>query len=199
MFAAEDIVNDALALIGDNSIGSFTEDGDLERIYRTELGLAVGVYEFSWARRMFLLSRLEGAAPTGHLHLFALPPERVGPPLRVTDDATDPHRIFNRFELLGDRVAADAPALWALCKFLPAPSSWSSTFRAALINALAGRLAYARSADKDVQERFLRIAYGSPDQGFRAGLIGAAIAEDARSTPPRRIAPSNPLLDAWRS
>lgn len=200
MFADEDVVNDALALLGDDGIGSFTDDErgrDASRIFRVELGFALGVYPFSWARKIFLLSKLAEPAPTGHAALFALPPERIGPPLRVTDDATDPDRIFNAFVLLDDRVASDAAALWAECKFLPRASSWSPTFRAAVVTALAGRYAYARAADKDVQERLLRQAYGTPDGGYRGGLIGAAIAEDARATPPRRLPmAANPLSAA---
>lgn len=200
MFAHEDVVNDALALIGDDGIGSFGEDergGDAERIYRVEVGFALGVYPFSWATRHFLLSAGPDAAPTGHARLFALPPERLGPPLRFTDDATDPDRQFNDVVLLGDDVASDAVALWAVCKFMASPSSWSATFRAAVVTALSGRYAYARAADKDVQERQLRLAYGAPSESFRGGLMGAAIAEDARATPPRRMPIAfNPLMTA---
>lgn len=203
MFAPEDIVNDALALIGDDGIGSFTDDDrgrDAGRIYRNEIAFAIGVHPFSWARRMFLLSRAEGTPSTGHAYLYALPPERVGPPLRITDDATDDRRIFNCFELLGGFVATDAEAVWASCKIVPDPAEWSSTFRQTVIVALAGRFAYARSTDKDMQDRFLRQAYGTPDEAFRGGLMRAAIQEDGRATPPRRMpTEANPLLAAWGS
>jgi len=202
MFANEDVVNDALALIGDEGIGSFTDDErgfDAERIFRNELNFALGVHLFSWSRRLFALSRIDGNAPTGHAYLYALPPERIGPPLSVTDDATDPDRTFSAYELLEDVVASDAVALWARCKISPGVASWSSTFRQTLVVALAGRYAFARSSDKDAQDRLLRQAYGTPEEQWRGGLMRAAINEDGRATPPRRMTGSNPLLTAWRS
>lgn len=203
MFAPEDVANDAFALIGDEGVGSFTDDArgfDAGRIYANEVGFALGVHPFSWCRRMVLLTRSSEIPATGHAHLFALPPERLGPPLRVTDDATDPDRIFNAFELIDDGIASDAEVLWAQCKILVHPSSWSATFRQTVIVALAGRFAYARSADKDMQDRLLRQAYGTPEEAFRGGLMRAAINEDGRATPPRRIPMGeSPLLATWSS
>lgn len=204
MYDPLDVVNDARDLVGLDAIGAFGEDepGGIgaEAIFRNEVGFALGVGTFSWASRVFLLSLLEEAAPTGHARLFRLPSERIGPPLRLTDDATDPDRIFNAFVLLGEDVASDAAALWAECKYMPSPRLWSATFRQTIVVALAGRFAYSATADRNTEADKLRQAYGSPSELFRGGLMGAAIAEDARAKPPRRIDMArNPFLDSWRS
>lgn len=205
MYDPIDVANDALALIGDDGVTSFSDDVpgglDARRIYTNEIAFALGIYPFSFARRIFNLALLTDVTPdTGHAYAYALPPERIGPPLRFTDDARDPHRIFNAVALVGSTVTSDASPLWAECKILPEPALWSGTFRQAVVVALSGRFLFARTGDRNGEVTRLEQAYGASSQGYRGGLIAAAIAEDARATPPRR-APidSNPLIAAWRS
>lgn len=198
-----DIVNAACALIGEDPMQSLDgEAGAAAFLLHEEVSaFNFGVYQFSFARTLRQLARVDGAVPLSGWHnVFDLPPERVGPPLYVTDDITDPDRRFSRYSLVDAAVHCDADPLFAMIKIQPAPHLWSATFRSVTITALAAKLAFSLASDRQTMETLTQIAYGSSMENFRGGQMRAAINEDAQATPPRKPNWSNnPLERAWRS
>lgn len=203
LLAPLDIVNAACALIGEDPLE--TLDGEAGQaaalLYEEVSAFNLGVYQFSFARTIRQLARVSGAAPlSGWTYVFDLPPERVGPPLYVTDDVTDPDRRFNRYSLVDQTVHADSEPLYAMIKTSPPPTAWSATFRSVTVTALAAKLAFALASDRQTLETLTQVAYGSPMENFRGGQMRAAINEDAQATPPRKPNwANNPLDRAWRS
>lgn len=200
MHAEIDIVADAYAVIGEDAPASFSEDvvggPDAERIYRNVVGFAVGVYAFSFAREWFVLARLAEAPPLGFLYAYLLPPERLGPPIRVSETPDDDRAPPPRHLLKGEALWADAEVVWGEFKIMPPPSRWSATFRQTVVTALAAEFALAAASDRNTWAALRLAAYGSESDKFRGGYMGAAIAEDARATPPRALPSRNPLVDA---
>lgn len=205
LLADLDIVNAACAVIGADPMQSLTEDTGggpgAELIYQEVVEFNFGIYPFSFAREVRALSIDDNAHPlTGYSRVFDLPPQRIGPPLYVTDDASNPDRRFSAYKLSGDQVHTDAEALAAEIKFRPPPHRWSATFRGATITAVAARLAYSLAADRGMAEELHREAYGPPVENYRGGMMRAAINEDSQATPPRAMATwRNPLERARRS
>jgi len=197
-----DIINAACALIGEDALQSF--DGEAGQaahsIYEAAVNFNLGIYPFSFGKELHQLARVTGATPlSGFTNVFDLPPDRLGPPIYVTDDATDPGRRFARFALVGDVVHCDADPLFAMIKILPAPHRWSATFRSCTITACAAQLAFSLASDRQTLETMNSLAYGSPIENFRGGQMRAAINEDAQATPPRRADwGNNPLTNSWR-
>lgn len=169
--------------------------------YDSIVEFCLGIYPFSWGKEMRVLSPLDPATSLfGYAHVFDVPGDSLGPPVRITDDARDPDRIFNRYTLSGNQVHADPATLFAEVKFKPPVMRWPATFREAVILGLAAEFALGQVDDANLRERLRADAFGSPSAFPRGGVMGTAIAEDARATPPRR-APlgNNPLTNAWIS
>jgi hypothetical protein len=200
-----DILNAAMARIGDDPLQSLEEETiggrEAQLIYENVVGFCCGVYLFSFAREMRQLSKITDAVtPDGWPHVYRLPAERLGPPIRYSDSATDPDARYNRVVLRGDTVASDVFPLFAEIKILPPPHLWSATFRETVIVALAGEIALARASDRTTWKELRNAAFGPESMNFRGGLMGAAINEDGQATPPRAIrTENNPLIAAWMS
>lgn len=203
VLAPLDIVNRACARIGCDPLQTLSEDTiggrSAELVYGSVIEFMLGVYRFSWSREFRQLSQLEGASPLSAYALaYQLPPDRLGPPLRIVDDPTV-DRGFSAFLLTGDLVLSDVAPLYAEICILPPPARWSTAFREAATLLVAGELALAIAHDKDLRERLRADALGTPSAQPRGGAMAAAMAADAQATPPRRLQANNPLLDAWRS
>jgi hypothetical protein len=197
MTDAIDIVNRALSGIGMEPISLSDEFAGTKAqlLYDTTVSFCIGLGTFSFAQEMRALTRLNATSAFGLTYVYQLPADALGPPLRISNDATALFPEFSRYVLSGDQAHADADALYALIKFRPAPSKWPATFAEAVRLALAAELAYA-FADDDKARQALRIdAFGFPQDDYRGGALGAAIREDSRATPPRRLPfGSNPFL-----
>lgn len=203
LLSALDIVNAACARIGEDPLQTFDGEAGQAAIamYEDVVVFNIGVYPFSFARTLRQLGRVTAGAPlSGYDYVFDLPPDRIGPPLYVTDDPGDPDRRFSRYVLVEGTVHASVEPLFAMIKFLPQPHLWSATFRTCTVTALAGRLAFSLASDRATMADLNAEAYGTPGEYPHGGQMRAAKAEDAFSTPPRRADWSrNPLARAWRS
>lgn len=201
-----DVANAACALIGEDPLESFGTDSfggqQAQQVYEATVKFNLGVYQFGFAKQLRQLSLVDGATPlSGFTSVFDLPPERLGPPLYLTDDPTDPDCRFSRYVLVGATAHADATALCAMILFMPEPYLWSPTFLLATVTAIASKYAISMATDRALGDQLSRDAYGAPNENYRGGQFGAAIRAEAYATPPRPTdwARRNPLIDAWRS
>lgn len=196
------IVNAACARIGEAPLQSFSDDvtggQNAELIYEETVDFNLSLTPFSWAQETRQLSKVSGATPlTGYDFLYDIPGQFLGPPIRLSDDATDPCRRLTAYLLQGRRVHSSADPLFAVVRFRPDPQYWTATFRSATICAIAAKMAIALASDKNMYNLLDAEAYGTPSEGRRGGLMGAAIFEDAFAQPPRTInASDNPLTRA---
>jgi hypothetical protein len=200
-----EIVNRAMLRIGADPLQDL-EDETLggqaaDLVYDSVIEFALGVYVFSFARKMVQLSELATATPlTGYTRVFDLPAERLGPPLRVTDSITDPNHRFSRYQLQGSTVHADETPLFAEIKFAAEPADWSGTFRDFVVLAVAAEYALSIAHDKNLRKELRQNAYGNPSENNRGGALGSAIREDSFATPPRSAGwDNNPLTVSHRS
>lgn len=195
-----DIVNAACAAYGDTplqSLGEETPGGQAAQLLLEDIiEFNLGVYIFSFAKQIRELSDDAFARPlSGFEHVYDLPADRIGQPIYVTDDVTDPDRRFDRYVIIGDQVHADARPLYAQIRIRPQVRHWSPAFKSATIAALASKLAIARADAGSISKELHVEAYGTPTEDFRGGKMGVAIGSDSFSTPPRKAAwGNNPLL-----
>lgn len=200
-----DIVNAACAQVGEEPLGSLDEEVDAgqaaELLYNEVLEFNLDLFKFSFAKQIRQLSRNTlAAALAGYDYVFDLPAERIGPPIYLTDDPTDPDRRYYRYALVGAQAHADDNPLYAMILFRAAPYQWSGTFKSAMVTSLAARLAITLCHDRGLSQDKHQEAYGTPSQDFRGGLMGAAIRADSFTNPPRnQQRDDNPLTSAWTS
>lgn len=196
----QDIVNAACARFGEEP-PDMTDDvdgaGPVSLLYEEVVDFNLGVYPagFSFSKQLFSLSVIDGPAPaSGYKLMFDLPPEALELPMYVTDNPRNPHARFSDYVLMDGQLHADRNPLWAMCRYRPAPKSWSSTFRTCTITALASRLSLSMGSDRTTMEVLRNEAYGSPSEEFLGGQMRAAIRADSFSTPPRQPNWDNNIL-----
>ena len=167
--------------------------------YDRVLGFCLGLHRFSFSLSTRQLSRLVEPPSTGWKYAFTLPADRIGAPIALTDDATDPRRYCVDFLLEGAEVHADAEALWARIRIIPHPRLWSGTFRQAFTMGLAADLALTVKRDKTLRQQLASEAYGDPRLNGRGGMLLAAILDDSQSTASlaNPAAERDPLTGAW--
>lgn len=205
LLLALDIVNAACAQIGEEPLQSLDDETDAGQsaslLYQDVVDFNVGIYNFSFSKQLRQLSRSDGVSPlAGFLYAYDMPAERIGDPLYLTDDPTDPDVRFTRYAIVGTKIHTSAEQIFAMIRFRPDPHNWSATFKAATITALASRLAMSLGHDRATADAKHVEAYGTPTEGFRGGQLGAAIRADAYSSPPRpQKRDRNPLTSSWKS
>lgn len=187
-----DIINAACSLIGEDPIQDFSDETQggqaANAIYDMTVDFNLSLTPFSFAERMVQCSQISDAAPfTGYKFRYDVPGDWLGPPLFVTDSATDPYRRYTAYLLSEQQIHCDADILFVMQRFRPEPHLWSASFRSATINAVAAQLALALASDTKMGDYYNSLAYGTPSENFRGGQMRIAIYEDARATPPRRI------------
>jgi hypothetical protein len=199
------VLNRACARIGNEPLQSpdeATPGGQAASlIYDGVVSFLLGMYPFSWALAFRQLEKLPGVTPlAGYAFAYQLPGDRLGPPLYVTDDPSNDSVRVLRFRLLGDQVHSSAEPLYVEIPVATAPEQWSSTFLEAVTLLLASELSVPLSDDDKRREALRTNAIGTADMNGRGGVLGMAIAQDARATPPRKLRGEvAPLLQAWQS
>ncbi len=205
LLTPEDIVNAALAEIGEEPIESLSDDltngQAASLIYETVVDFNLSIEPFSFAHEIRQLSEVSGAKSySGFAHVFDVPGPAIGLPRWLTDDPTNPARRYTRFCLINGKVHADDSPLFAYVKFRADPWMWTGTFRKATTSALAAHLAMALASDRNTHDVYYQRAYGVPSITPRGGEMQAAIQENAQATPPRAAAVfNNPFERSWRS
>lgn len=199
------IVNRACAEIGASPIQGFDDDTPSARkaksIYPSERDFLFGLYPWSFlTQRVQLVRQADPVNLYGWRYAFTSPIAIMGQPLALSPDRDFDDTKFRDYALEATRVLSDTDPLYAKVKVLVDAAAWEATCVAALVRALAGHFAFALRADKDTRTRLLAEAYGPPEAKFMGGMVGAAIAVDARANPPKALARggSDPLTRAMR-
>jgi hypothetical protein len=114
--SAVSLCNEALRLLGDSAITSFTEGTDLaetcNRLYPTTLNALLAGHPWRFTMAKAQLSQLADPPLTEWRHAFALPPDMLA--LRHVFPAAEPGAaVLDRYEIEGNRLYADRAPLWA--------------------------------------------------------------------------------------
>jgi hypothetical protein len=205
------IANRACALIGQEPLQSLDEDTlggqRAALIYDSLLDFCMALTPWTFRRETVELNRLPDAPlidgqilnfKNGYRYLYTIPQGYKIKPNRLLR-SNDPEDVLVRFEFEGDKLYCDETRAFAQLLIEQHPERWAGDFRHAFTVALSGEFALAMADDKQVSGAKKDEAFGSSSQNFRGGLMGAAIQNDARSSPVRKLPLSNPLLDSWMS
>src|SRR3954469_7973882 len=104
-----DIVNAACAQIGEEPLQSLDDETDAGQsaslLYEDTVDFNLGIYVFSFSKQIRQFSRNDAGQPLGgFLYIFDMPPERIGDPIYMTDDPTDPDRRFSRYAIVNTQI-----------------------------------------------------------------------------------------------
>ena len=196
------LINQAVAVYGDTpvqSLGEETPGGQsVALLYDRRLDFNLGIYPWSFAKKLFALSLDNQTTPySGFEHVHLLPAERLEAPDYVTNDITSDSARFHRYTIIDGRVHSNETGLYALCRYRVEPIAMSAAFRAAHVQSLAADLCRARTGNKALSSELMDEAYGPPSEAYMGGMMGAARRADGFGTPPRTQDRSqNPLEQA---
>lgn len=187
----EDIASQALARLGESPISSFDEEsevaGTVARLYETVILSLLSAHDWKFARVREALSE-DGAAPpmAGWQRGFLLPSinvKRVGKPLLVYQNGIVTHHYYVQDRWLYANIANCEIA------YIERKSEalWPGYFQRLAVEALAADLALpvTENASKDEQHRI--IAYGTPTENGKGGLMRQAVEKDDAGDPTRSL------------
>lgn len=156
----------------------------------------LGRYPWQFASGVVELAQVVGVTPVAHwLHLYELPADRMDQPRAVYFDSA--RRVpTTDYEVIGDRLAANAAAVWVRYQRYVPRALWPRTF-ASLVDA-ATRAEVAQALGKSTLARALHDdVYGPPSMMGEGGLLGQAKNADAQTQPSPAIAEGrSPLIEA---
>lgn len=200
-----DLVNEALALIGEVVINSF-EDGTevsatASRIASTRIRGLIGTHPWRFSLRKVQLAPLLAAPVNEWRFAFAVPADVLN--IREAFSAGTVHAPrLERWEIFGQRLLANAEAVWVDYQREVPVREWPPVFRLLVRTALAADLAIPVAGSPNARAEMLREAFGGPMELNQGGLLAQARRVDSQQQPPQRVE-DFPLLvarhGAWRS
>jgi hypothetical protein len=196
-----DIINRALALIGEEPLQSETAPGADTHLalYDSILEDVLSKNPWLFARFFGALARLTEAPPARWKYAYQLPSDLLGPPMAVYDSKDTSRRPpLQLFELVeGRQLWADAAEVWIRGVRKPSPLYWPGYFRELVRLALAAELALAVREDGVLRTRLRAEAYGDASVPGSGGQFAVAAGLDSQGSPSVIIAEGrNPLLEA---
>lgn len=194
------VVNRALVKLGQAPTFSLDAEnslaGKIDLVWPGCVAICFSLHDWTFCRKTFRLTKLDGAPDTGFAKRFQLPGGRIGESLKVL---ADPRRdaALRDYTIEAQELHADVDAVWVRCKVEVDPVAWDVGFRAAFVVALAGMLAVPMQSDQDLAESYMKEAFGTPSQGGTGGLFGRLISQNLAADPPDSSSRwSDPLTDA---
>lgn len=199
--------NQAAGLIGADPIDALDEDTPgaqaISLLYDSLLEWCMGLRDGGWTfgKATRQCSQRSDVTPlSGWSKVYALPADRIGPPVKLAPSADWPRQKFTEYSIEGNDVHCNETALYALVPILPEPPAMHPAFRRAFMVGLAADLYFALASDKDGRDRLRAEAFGPPSMNGLGGLMATAIQIDRASEPSRGpVDGSDPLTNTWRS
>ena len=193
-----DLVNEALALIGEVVINSFEDGTDVAataaRIASTRIRGLIGLHPWRFSLRKVQLVPLVQPPVNEWRKAFALPQDMLNMREAFAAGTVDAPRL-DRWEIFGQRLLANADAVWVDYQREVPVAEWPPVFRMLVRTTLAADLAIPVAGSPSARAEMLREAFGGPMELNQGGLLAQARRVDSQQQPPQRIN-DFPLLDA---
>ncbi len=141
-----------------------------------------GLHDWSFCRRTSKLTRAAAAPETGYTYQFSMPGDKIGPPLRVSEDAKCANPLRD-FRLEGNMLHCDSPQIYGRFKVKLDPRDWDDQFADAFCVALGSMLADPVLQDSNLAETLKMRAFGGNQEGLTGGLFGRLIAQHRAGEP----------------
>lgn len=192
------LCNQALRLLGEGSITSFTEGTELANtcatLWQDTTRALLASYPWRFTLRKAQLSRLADAPINEWPYAHQLPPGHLV--LRqIFATAAYGARPLLDYERFEDLVLSRQPALWADYQAEVDPALWPPAFTLLARYALAADFAVAVAGSMTAAEWWDKKAFGSPSEARMGGQMGVARRLDAQQQPPQAIT-DFPLIQA---
>lgn len=196
------IINWALTRLGVGAMFSEDDGSDLslqiENTWQIVVDEVFSLHDWSWTRRTVKLAALGDTPVNGWNKAFAMPGDRIGPPIQFLQQAGSNPIVLRNFSIEGASVFANVTDVWGTFDRVIDPDDWDVAFRAAFVTALAGALAIPVWQDSTLKDTFEQQAFGQPHEKRSGGMFGRIKARDMSGEPlgSQPLLASDPLSDA---
>lgn len=187
-----DICSRALNSIGQGSITTFNEpnrrSGMCNDIWDSYSRYLLSIYTWSFTRKKAQVGRLNPAPVNEYTYQFEMPGDILTLRAVYASGGTYVPPIQD-FEIFGNRIYSNRPALWIDYEYYVDATAWPYWFTYFAIKALAVELGEAFPIDDARLNRLKTDTWGPAQDNRRGGLFGATMAIDSKQQP------SEPIVD----
>lgn len=189
--SAEDLVNRALTLLGEDTIESLSDTDDksltCNQVYVATRDEVLSLYPWRCLMKKAQLSQVVAAPTSEWTYAYTLPSDRLGQ-LETVFTSNDVGALpFRDFDIVGDQLLTDATEIWADYPALIAPTDFPAHIRALMQFALAARLAEPITEDQSKAEKWEEKAFGPPGAQGMGGFFARARLIDSQQRPSQEI------------
>ena len=181
------ICSDAMISIGSSPISSFAEATTAsqvaDRLYDDVRDQLLLQYPWSWAVKKAKLARLETAPTTEWKYRYQLPGDLLGVPQAVFTDNASRSRPARDWEIYGTELLCDYEEVWIDYQYRPDETAFPPYFVRLLRAALAAEFAIPVTDSTGKAGYWQQMAFGSPAENMRGGLLRVAMNIDGGRPP----------------
>ena len=193
------ICSDALILLGAAPISSFTDGTDAaqacDRLYPDLRDTIIGSYQWSWSIKKQKLARLTTTPVNEWKYAYQLPGDMLSGVIAVFRSAGTTERpLAYGWEIYGENIYTNLEEIYIDYQSTVSESKMPSYFVRLLRTAMAAELGMVITDQMNKTEYFRSMAFGTPADAGRGGLLREAMNVDSRGKPPQVIEDYN-LID----
>jgi len=181
------ICSDAMVVLGEAAITSFSETGDAVtiafRLYDDLRDQLVQQYPWSWSVKKVALGRLVATPTTEWKYKYQLPGDIMGVPHAVFISSSAGSRPQREWEVYGTELYCNYEAVWVDYQYRPDEVLFPAYFVRLLRAACAAEFAMAVTESVGKANYWQQMAFGSPADNMRGGLLRVAMNIDGGRPP----------------
>ena len=186
------ICSDALILLGAAPISSFTEGSDgaqaCDRLYPDLRDNIIANYMWSWSVQKVQLSRLSTNPLDEWKYAYQLPGDMLSGVIALfPNNSTNQSSAKYGWEIYGDQLYTNFDKVYIDYQSTVSESKMPVYFVRLLRTALAAELGFVITDQLSKSDYFRSLAFGSPADSNRGGLMREAINIDSRGKLPQVI------------
>ena len=186
------ICSDALILLGASPISSFTEGSDsaqaCDRLYPDVRDTILANYQWSWSVKKVQINRLSTAPIDEWKYAYQLPGDMLSGVIALFQSAGLNERpVRYGWEIYGDQLYTNFETVYIDYQGTVDESKMPNYFVRLLRTALAAELAFTITDQIAKSDYFRSLAYGTPVDSGRGGLMRESMNVDSRGKPPQII------------
>lgn len=179
------ICSDALIALGASPLSSFTEGTDAaqacDRLYPDLKNTLLSTYVWSWTLTKIQLARLSATPINEWKYAYQMPGDHLTGALAVFEsDSTAQRSVRYGWEIYGDELVTNMETVFIDYQKTITEAKMPNYFVRLLRTALAAELAIVITDQASKADYFRALAYGSPGENGRGGLMREAMNIDAR-------------------
>lgn len=185
------ICSDALLLIGAKAISSFNDGTDAssvcDRLYPDIRDSTLVMYPWTFAMKKVQLAQLITTPNSVWLYEYQLPGDRLASPRAVYDTAQPGARPRQGWEIQGDKLLTNQPAVFVDYQFQTPEFAMPQYFVQLLKYMVAWHIAETVTEQQDKSAKWQRVATGDISENGRGGYFRTAAQIDGQNNPVRVI------------